>query len=104
MKGENVLGIIQRLEFLDCVIKENFRLYPPTPAIARRMEENVVIDRQTIYEGTNVAIWGLHRNEEYWENSLTFNPYCFMGMTFSNEIPSVTYFFSADPRNCVGEI
>ena len=58
MKGENVLEIIQRLEFLDCVIKENFRLYPPTPAIARRMEENVVIDRQTIYEGTNVAIWG----------------------------------------------
>ena len=40
MKGENVLEILQRLEFLDCVIKENFRLYPLTPAIARRMEES----------------------------------------------------------------
>ena len=69
------------------------------------MEENVVIDGQSIYEGTKVAIsiWGLHRNEEYWENLLKFNPYRFMGDEYKQGNPYCCIPFSGGPRNCVGQ-
>ena len=62
-------------------------------------------DGQTIYEGTNVAIsiWGLHRNEEYWENPLKFNPYRFMMDEYQQGNPFRYIHFFAGPRNCVGQ-
>ena len=80
-EGKNVLEIIQKLKFLDCVIKESLSLYQPVTAIGRQMEEDTVINRQIFYKGTDVviSIFGLHRNEEYWENPLKFNPCPFYG-------------------------
>ena len=103
--GKSVLEIIQKLKFLDCVIKESFRLYPPVATIGRRMEEDTVVDGQIFYKDTNVviSIFGLHRNEEYWENPLKFNPYRFMGDEFQQRNPYCYIPFSAGPRNCIGQ-
>ena len=104
-EGENILEIIQKLKFLDCVIKESLRLYPPVAAIGRRMEEDTVIGGQTFYKDTTIVIniFGLHRNEEYWENPLKFNPYRFMGDEFQQRNPYCYIPFSAGPRNCIGQ-
>ena len=104
-EGKNVLEIIQKLKFLDCVIKESLRLYPPVPAIGRKMEEDTVIDGQTFYKGTDIFIniFGIHRNEEYWENPSKFNPYRFMGDEFQQRNPYCYIPFSAGPRNCIGQ-
>ena len=104
-EGENILEIIQKLKLLDCVIKESLRLYPPVAAIGRRMEEDTVIGGQTFYKDTTIVIniFGLHRNEEYWENPLKFNPYRFMGDEFQQRNPYCYIPFSAGPRNCIGQ-
>ena len=104
-EGENILEIIQKLKLLDCVIKESLRLYPPVAAIGRQMEEDTVIGGQTFYKDTTIVIniFGLHRNEEYWENPLKFNPYRFMGDEFQQRNPYCYIPFSAGPRNCIGQ-
>lgn len=104
-EGKNVIEIIQNVEFLDCVIKESLRLYPPVSGIGRLMDEDVAIDGQIIYKGTNVivSIMGLQRNEEYWEDPLIFNPYRFAGNEYLHRNPYCYIPFSAGPRNCIGQ-
>ena len=104
-EGKNVIEIIQNVDFFDCVIKESLRLYPPVSGIGRLMDEDVAIDGQIIYKGTNVivSIMGLQRNEEYWEDPLIFNPYRFAGNEYLHRNPYCYIPFSAGPRNCIGQ-
>ncbi|GIY30976.1 cytochrome P450 4V2 [Caerostris extrusa] len=37
------LDDIKELKYLDCVLKETRRLWPPTPFIARDLEEDIII-------------------------------------------------------------
>ena len=103
--GENIMDIINKLEFLDCFIKESMRLYPPVAAIGRRIEKDVSFEEQRIHKGTNVAIsiFGIHRNENHWKNPLQFNPDRFIGDNYLKRDPYCYIPFSAGPRNCVGQ-
>ena len=78
-KGENFLEKIRNMQVLDFCLKEVLRLYPPVPSIAHELEEDTVIDGETVYKNTEVAISivTLHKNKKYWEDPLKFNPYRF---------------------------
>lgn len=104
-EGKNISEKIQKMELLDSFIKETFRLYPPASGVGRNLEEDTIIDGQTFYKGTNItiSIYGLHRNEEYWENPLEFNPYRFMRDKYKERNPYSYIPFSAGPRNCIGQ-
>lgn len=106
IKRAATLTDILQMNYLERVILETIRLYPPVPIIARQVNENVKLASQplSIPAGATVAISTLqiHRRPDIYENPTQFNP--------DNFLPSSTqkrhYYsyipFAAGPRSCVG--
>ena len=96
---------IKHIKFLDCVLKESLRLYPPTPLIAKCLENDEIIEGETIYKGTDVGvfIFGIQRNENYWKDPLLFNPHRFEDPNILKENPYCYIPFAAGARSCIGK-
>ncbi|XP_054087155.1 cytochrome P450 4ae1 isoform X2 [Zeugodacus cucurbitae] len=95
---------IQQLTYLNCVVKETLRLYPPIPVIGRWLKEELVLPDVTLPPRTNVLIllWQILRDPDVYAEPERFWPerhleYDERANVYSN-IP-----FSAGPRNCIGQ-
>ncbi|VVC93546.1 unnamed protein product, partial [Leptidea sinapis] len=95
--------VLSELKYLDMVLKESLRLYPPVPMITRKATEEIklpssgyTIPAQT---GIIILIWGAHRDPNYWgPDADCFKPERFVaGGKTGLFIP-----FSTGPRNCIG--
>ncbi|XP_054711577.1 cytochrome P450 4c3-like [Uloborus diversus] len=108
--GEDVerpitLEDIKALKYLDCVLKETRRLLPPTPFIARDLEDDTVINGYTIPKGTScgILIHMLHRDPDVFPNPEMFDPDRFLLVNTTKRHPFAYVPFSAGPRNCIGQ-
>ncbi|XP_072375984.1 cytochrome P450 4g15-like [Diabrotica undecimpunctata] len=95
-----------QMKYLERVILESLRMYPPVPLIARKVNEDVKLASgdYTIPAGTTVIVsqFILHRNEKYYKNPLVFDPDNFLPEK-CQERPYYAFIpFSAGPRSCVG--
>ncbi|KAL8245536.1 hypothetical protein R6Q59_011794 [Mikania micrantha] len=66
-----------KLEYLDVVIKETHRLHVIAPfLIPRSPSKACVVGGHTIPKGSIVLLnaWAIHRDPNYWDNPLEFNP------------------------------
>jgi cytochrome P450 len=93
---------LNRLEFLEQVIKESLRLYPPIHIGNRRATENVCVLDYAIPQDTRVmySIYLAHRDPKHWNDAEKFCPERFHG---SPNVPPLTYVpFGGGPRNCIG--
>lgn len=103
-KGRSVtLEDMKKLKYLDCVIKESLRMYPPVPLVARDIDEDVLIGNCVIPKGT-VALAGiyfLHRHPRVYKDPDMFVPERFLETGNANPFAYVP--FSAGSRNCIGQ-
>ncbi|XP_065875974.1 dimethylnonatriene synthase-like [Euphorbia lathyris] len=72
---------IQNLKYLQAIVKETLRLYPPGPLTGiREATEDCYIGKYHISKGTRlfVNLWQLHGDPEVWENPEQFRPERFL--------------------------
>ncbi|XP_075970994.1 cytochrome P450 4d2-like [Anticarsia gemmatalis] len=95
---------LPRLKYLDAVLRETLRLYPPVPVIVRHVHKDVTLPSGvTLVEGCGLLInfWAIHRNPKYWgEDAEQFRPERFIDTPLTH--PAAFMPFSHGPRACIG--
>ncbi|XP_045446245.1 cytochrome P450 4d2-like [Melitaea cinxia] len=97
---------LHKLKYLERVVKESLRLFPPVPFVIRKVEADIELPSGRILpsgSGVVVSIWGCHRNPKYWgPDAEHFDPDRFLPERFNLAHPCSYMPFSTGPRNCVG--
>ncbi|KAI5634331.1 cytochrome p450 domain-containing protein [Phthorimaea operculella] len=95
-----------QMKYLERVILETLRMYPPVPAIARKLNRDVKISTNgyVLPAGATIVIgtFKIHRNPKYYKNPDVFDPDNFLPENTSNRHYYSFIPFSAGPRSCVG--
>jgi cytochrome P450 len=99
----DVVDQLQKMTYINAVINESMRLYPPAWITDRENIEDDELLGFKIRGKTliGVSFYELHRNPKYWNNPEEFNPERFLG---EQKKESYKYFypFGAGPRMCIG--
>ncbi|XP_076252737.1 cytochrome P450 4d2-like [Rhynchophorus ferrugineus] len=100
---ETTLQDINEMKYLDLVIKEILRLYPPVPHIIRTVNEDIKFKDHIIPKGTDIAlfIYGINRDPDYHDNPEACIPE--RHLEKNNKYHFAYIPFSAGPRNCIGQ-
>ncbi|KAF5288601.1 hypothetical protein FQA39_LY15380 [Lamprigera yunnana] len=105
-KDKNItLQNIQSMTYLDAVIKEVLRLYPPVPYYLRRVTEAFEFEGRVIPEGITllINIYGIHHHPHLYHDPERCVPERFLNKDNEN-IPKYGYLpFSYGLRNCIGQ-
>ncbi|XP_037050111.1 cytochrome P450 4g15-like [Bradysia coprophila] len=95
-----------QMNYLERVIFESLRMYPPVPIIARVVQENVKLASKpyTIPAGSTVAIatYKIHRHKDVYDKPDVFDPDNFLPERTQNRHYYGFIPFSSGPRSCVG--
>ncbi|WP_439026982.1 cytochrome P450 [Haloarchaeobius sp. DT45] len=92
------------LSFLDRVVTESLRLYPPAYILFREVREDVDIGGYRIPEGTKLSlpVFRIHRDPRWYDDPDSFHPDRWTD-EFEDSLPEYAYFpFGGGPRHCIG--
>ncbi|XP_038174458.1 thromboxane-A synthase [Arvicola amphibius] len=92
------------LPYLDMVIAETLRMYPPAFRFTREAAQDCEVLGQHIPAGTvlEIAVGALHRDPEHWPHPETFDPERFTAEARFQQRPFTYLPFGAGPRSCLG--
>ena len=105
--GVITYGAIQEMKYMDQVIDETLRKYPPVPRLVRKCvkdykipDQDVVIEKGTMVE---IPVYAIHYDKEYYPDPEKFDP-----ERFTEENKSKRHHFShlpfgEGPRICIGK-
>ncbi len=98
------LGDLAHLNYLDQVIKEALRLYPPIHLGSRIAAADFEFRNYTIPAGTRVlySIFLSHRHADFWDEPHRFDPDRFAPDAARQRPPYLYLPFGGGPRNCIG--
>ncbi|KAL8814103.1 MAG: hypothetical protein Q9223_006646 [Gallowayella weberi] len=99
-----------RLPYLNAVIQESLRLFPPLPTMLNRVvgHAGTVIDGHYISRDTSVGVhqWSAYRSSANFADPDTFDPERWMPnppAKYQNDIKAALQPFSVGPRGCIGK-
>jgi cytochrome P450 len=96
---------VRELDYLEWVIQEAMRLYPPVYVMFREPTEDVSLSGYPIESGQTLMLpqWGVHRSERFYDDPETFDPERWKPER-AKERPRFAYFpFGGGPRHCIGK-
>ncbi|CAD7079529.1 unnamed protein product [Hermetia illucens] len=97
---------IKDMVYLDQVINETLRKYPPVVALQRKTQNDykVANTKLVIEKGTTVIIpaYEIHHDERYYPNPEKFDPDRFLPEVWKARHPMAFLGFGDGPRNCIG--
>ncbi|XP_020607814.1 cytochrome P450 3A41-like [Orbicella faveolata] len=95
---------VQNLEYLDMVLCEALRLYPPAFRFGRICSESCTLNGVHFLKDTMaiVPVYHLHRDPEYWPDPETFDPERFSPEAKQKRSPYCYLPFGTGPRSCIG--
>lgn len=95
---------LPRLTYLQWVVQESMRLYPPAWAVGREAVEDCQIGGYHVPRGTQIWLpqWVVHRDPRWYAEPEAFRPERWDG-DFAKTLPRCAYFpFGDGPRVCIG--
>jgi cytochrome P450 len=101
---EPTLEDLARLPYLDWVLNESMRLYPPAWLQMRFVAKETELDGVQLPVGTMLILsqWVIHRLPDIWEDAEKFKPERW-DSSREQQIPPGAYFpFGGGPRTCIG--
>lgn len=100
------LEVLSECTYLQMVINETLRLFPPGAFVSRKASEEFTLSNGvTVPKDTNVSIsiFHTHRNEKFWgQDSGKFNPENFSQENVMNRDPRAFVPFSKGLKSCPG--
>jgi cytochrome P450 len=103
-KGKFDADNITAAEYLDAVVNETLRYYPPVTRVDRIATEDVTLNSGIrIPKGGIVRfpIYSIHHQEEYFSDNMEFKPERFLPESLES-VKDVFIPFFTGPRNCLG--
>ena len=96
---------VQGLDYLDWVIHESMRLYPPVYNIFRTPVEPVDLDGYGVEPGAPVMLpqWAVHRSADHWEDPAAFDPERWRPERRADRHRFAYFPFGGGPRHCIGK-
>ncbi|KAM4698058.1 cytochrome P450 3A24-like [Rhinophrynus dorsalis] len=103
-KASPTYDALMQMEYMDMVINESLRLFPPAIRIERVCKKTTEINGVTIPGGvvTVIPTFVLHRNPEVWPEPEEFRPERFNKVNREMQDPYNFLPFGIGPRNCIG--
>ncbi|GIY30714.1 cytochrome P450 3A29 [Caerostris extrusa] len=105
-KGELTYEGLQSMKYLDNIISETLRLYPPATRTERLCVEDYELGNTgiTVPKGmiVTVPVYAVHRDPEIYPDPEAFNPDRFSTEEKATRDPYTYMPFGVGPRNCVG--
>ncbi|KAL5288662.1 hypothetical protein ACFFRR_009095 [Megaselia abdita] len=96
---------LKDMEYLDMVLHETLRLFPPIPLLFRNVTKDISLDGIDIPCGTQMVInvFNMQRDEDIWGlQAKTFNPEHFSQENHKNINPYTFIPYSRGIRSCIG--
>lgn len=92
------------LEYLEMVICEALRMYPPATMTSRVCEKDCITQGLSVRKGTLIFIptVDIHHDPELWEDPEKFDPERFSKENKSSHPVAAYQPFGVGPRNCIG--
>ncbi|XP_064481844.1 cytochrome P450 3A2-like [Ornithodoros turicata] len=96
--------VVHKQKYLNAVISESLRLFPPGIRVERTAIEPYTIDGITVQKDCIVCIpvYAMHHDPQYFPDPEKFDPERFSEENASSIRPYTYLPFGAGPRNCVG--
>jgi cytochrome P450 len=96
---------LERLPYLQAVVNESLRLYPPAALMSRQSTAPFSLGGYDFQEGTTALMsqWVMHRDARFFDDPQAFRPERWLD-GLENRLPKGAYFpFGDGPRRCIGQ-
>jgi len=105
LDGAPTFADVRELTYLDRVLQETMRLYPPVYAMFREPLVDVKLGGYRIPEGAAVMCpqWAVHRSPRWWDDPERFDPDRWTRERAADRPRFAHFPFGGGPRHCIGK-